>query len=232
MMISKCFIVALCVVGIVTVFSEAKGSPVSDTQLHPAALYLESTGMKEKTFQWRHPTVQEEVIIVNEEDAAFVNHCDRAGSTYAWDFQQGRQTVIHAVREGNVLRISGTLRGKPIDTAQTIDERPWFQPLSFSLRSFLDSPETKTSFWTIRSDNLEVVTMQAKKGDTEEITVVGRRIQARKVEIRREGFLAAFWQATFWFRKGDRVFVRYQGIHGPPGTRETVVQLSKELYKK
>ncbi len=81
----------------------------------------------------------------------------------------------------------------------------------------------------IRSDNLEVVEMQAVKGKVEEITVAGRKVRARKVVIRRRGILAALWQAAFWFREDDRIFVRYQGVHGPPGTDETVVQLSQEI---
>jgi hypothetical protein len=185
-----------------------------------------------KYFTWSHLSIGgEEVIEVKEKDAIFVNHCDRFGKTHAWEFQKGSETAGHVVRDGNVMRIAGVSRGKSIDSVQTIDERPWFQALSFSLRSFLDSHETKVSFWTIRSDNLEIVPMQAEKGEFEEIVVAGKKVLAQKVQLRREGFLAAFWQATFWFRKDDRVFVRYQGVHGSPGSDETVVQLSEELAR-
>ena len=81
----------------------------------------------------------------------------------------------------------------------------------------------------IRSDNLEVVVMQEVKGKVEEITVAGRKVRARKVVIKRPGILAALWQTAFWFKDDDRIFVRYQGVHGPPGTDETVVQLSQEI---
>lgn len=84
----------------------------------------------------------------------------------------------------------------------------------------------------VRTDSLEVVTMQAEKMGVEVITVAGRQVRARKVEIRREGLLASFWHAAFWFREADHIFVRYQGIHGPPGTHETVVQLMKEFQKR
>ncbi|HSO09404.1 MAG TPA: hypothetical protein VLR45_05405 [Desulfoprunum sp.] len=57
----------------------------------------------------------------------------------------------------------------------TVDDRPWFQPLSFSLGAFLATPQSEVSFWMIRSDNLEVVAMQAAKGEVEEITVAGRK---------------------------------------------------------
>lgn len=110
-----------------------------------------------------------------------------------------------------------------------VDDRPWYQPMSFSLGAFLATSRSEVSFWTIRSDKLEVVAMQAEKGEVEEVTVAGRRVRARKVVIRRQGTLAAVWQASFWFREDDRIFVRYQGVHGPPGTDEAVVQLSQEI---
>jgi len=56
-------------------------------------------------------------------------------------------------------------------------------------------------------------------------------VLARKVTLSRQGILAAFWQANFWFRESDRIFIRYQGTHGPPGTSETVVLLLQEFGK-
>ncbi|KGO34125.1 hypothetical protein JT06_10155 [Desulfobulbus sp. Tol-SR] len=199
---------------------------------HPAYLYQETTGRTVKNFLWsRTSSAGEEVITVNEGDAVFINRCDGAGRTRAWSFREGEQTIVHATRTGNQLKISGTRQGKAIATTVTVDDRPWFQPLSFSLGAFLASARTKVSFWMIRSDKLEVVAMQAKKGEVEEIAVAGRKVRAQKVVIRRQGMLAALWQAAFWFREDDRIFVRYQGVHGPPGTDETVVQLSQEVLK-
>ena len=199
---------------------------------NPVYLYQENTGKSVKNFKWHHlSTGQEEIITLTEEDAVFANHCDRAGRTHAWNFQQGQQTAIRVVRDGNLLKISGLLRGEEIQKDEKIDDRPWYQPLSFSLRSFLDSPETRISFWMIRSDNLQVVVMQAKKEGIEEITVAGKTVRAQKVILSREGLFAAFWQSVFWFREEDRIFVRYQGVHGPPGTSETTVQLLTSIRK-
>jgi len=213
-------------------------APSSDTtqmathSQHHVFLYQETTGKTLKNFQWRQvSSKQREIITVTEEDATFSNYCDRTGNTYAWNFEKEGNTSIRVTREGNLLKISGIFSGNRIETTETIDNRPWYQPLSFSLRSFLDTSETRTSFWTIRSDTLEVVAMQAKKGDLDEITVAGKKVLARKVTLSRQGILAAFWQANFWFRESDRIFIRYQGTHGPPGTSETVVLLLQEFGK-
>jgi hypothetical protein len=195
-----------------------------------AFLYLENIGTKVSEFRWSRASAgEQEVITVDEEGATFVNRCDRLGRTLSWQFHQEPGTDIEIVRTGNQLRFAGTLHDKHINRTESIDDRPWYQPLSFSLRSFLDSPQNRISFWTVRSDNLELVAMQAEKRGTEEVMVSGRNIQARKIRIRREGLLASLWHATFWFRENDHLFVRYQAVHGPPGTSETVVQLAREL---
>ena len=195
-------------------------------------LYQENTGDQVKEFRWnRSSSSQEELVTVNEEDKTLVNHCDPAGHTLAWHFQQGAKTDIDVRREGNILKISGILRGEKVERTEPLDDRPWYQPLSFSLREFLNSAESTRSFWMIRSDNLELITIRAEKLGVEEIAVSGRKMTARKVEIRKEGLLASLWHGDYWFRTGDNLFVRYQGVHGPPGTPETLVQLSGEEAK-
>ncbi len=196
-------------------------------------LYRETTGNKTKEFEWRHSSLSgQEVITVHEEDATFVNRCDPSGRTLFWQFRRKDQADVEAVRHGNRLQISGTLDGRRIDVTRAIDDRPWYQPLSFSLRFFLDSGLPEASFWTIRSDTLEVVTMRAERKGTEEIEVAGRRTPAFKVEVRRDGLLSSFWHGSFWFRKDDLQFVRYAAVHGPPGTGETVVQLQGGLLRR
>ncbi|MDO8948341.1 MAG: hypothetical protein Q7U88_14480 [Desulfocapsaceae bacterium] len=192
-------------------------------------LYQERNGVKVKEFLWnRISSTQEELVTVNEEDATLINHCDLGGQTLAWHFQQGTLTDIQARREGNLLKLTGILRGERVERTEQLDDRPWYQPLSFSLRGFLSSGEGRRSFWMIRSDNLELVTLQAEKMGIEEVMVLGRKVQAQKVEIRKEGIFASLWHGDYWFRTGDNLFVLYQGVHGPPGTPETVVQLSKK----
>jgi hypothetical protein len=53
----------------------------------------------------------------------------------------------------------------------------------------------------------------------------GRRIQAWKVRIEPAGFFSFVWQAHYWFRQGDLLFIQYKGRNGPPGTPLTVIRL-------
>jgi len=196
-------------------------------------LYQEKNGTEVKEFRWSHSSSpQGELVTVYEEDATLVNYCDLRGQTLDWHFRQGRQTDIQASRKGNLLKLTGILRGERVERTEALDDRPWYQPLSFSLREFVNSAESRRSFWMIRSDNLELVAIQAEKLQVEEVSVSGRKVQATKIEIRKEGLFASLWHGHYWFRTGDNLFVRYQGVHGPPGTSETVVQLRSELIVK
>lgn len=208
------------------VVGESPGSAV----MAQSCLYRESRGTQVKEFQWHHrSSALEELVTVQEEGADFVNHGDRSGQTLAYHFRQGMDTDIHVRRESNLLQVSGILRGKKVERTESIDDRPWYQPLSFSLREFLKTDERRRSFWMIRNDTLELVTIQAEKRGVEEVLVSGRRVMARRVEIRKTGFFASLWHGDYWFRMEDDLFVRYQAVHGPPGTPETVVQLIREL---
>ncbi len=74
---------------------------------------------------------------------------------------------------------------------------------------------------------LDGVVPEASLGMVYLVPIVGAAVAFGPLQ----GMLAALWQAAFWFREDDRIFVRYQGVHGPPGTDETVVQLSQEVLK-
>jgi hypothetical protein len=214
--------ILLSLAGLFTVFALLLmvSPPATAAPPQPVYLYQETTGGNVKNFGWsRSSSAREEVITVNEEDAAIVSRCDAAGRTYAWTYREGEHSVVHVTRDGIHLNFSGTSQGKPIATTVNVDDRPWFQSLSFSLGAFLATPQSEVSFWMIRSDNLEFVAMQAEKGEVEEITVLGRRVRARKVVIRRLGMLAALWRASFWFREDDRIFVRSRESMDHPAPR-------------
>jgi len=209
------------------------GGPAGAVNTTQSYLYQERSGVKVKEFIWnRSSSNQEELVTVNEENATLINHCDLSGQTLAWHFKQGTLIDIHARREGNLLILTGILRGEKVERTEPLDDRPWYQTLSFSLRGFLSSGEGKRSFWMIRSDNLELVSIQAEKMGIEEVLVLGRKVQAQKIEIRKDGIFASLWHGEYWFRTEDNLFVRYQGVHGPPGTTETLVQLSGDVAQK
>lgn len=211
-------------------FTLASSSLQAKTGPADVYTYREMYGEKTTFFSW---SLQQEnhlqIISAKEQERVFTNTCSADGATLEWQLKDSaKQHNITARRRGNTLRFSGIYNGNSYMQTAKLDERPWYQPLSYSLHKFLDSAGTATSFWIIRADTLEVVAMRAKKKGDEEITIDGRRELATKVEIRAEGFYSSFWHATYWYRKSDNLFLMYRSVQGLPGTNETIIELTEE----
>lgn len=190
--------------------------------------YVEKDGNKVIPFNWKAELEEKGVsITVHEQGKYFYNLCTTEGETLIWHIQVEGKHNLRAVRKDDYLHIQGTRFGKEYRKTIPIDERPWYQPLSFSLGHFLNSNEKKTSFWIIRADKIEVIALSAKKMGVENVLFAGAKVPAQKIEVRAEGFYSNFWHATYWYRKSDNLFLRYESVHGLPGSEETIVELIK-----
>ncbi len=190
--------------------------------------YLERDGKRLIPFDWRAEEENKGIAItVQEHGKTFYNLCTADGDTLLWHMQIEGKHDISAVRKDDILYITGTRFGKEYSKTVPLDKRPWYQPLSFSLGSFLNSSTTKTSFWIIRVDKIEVIALTAEKIGIEDVVFNGANVPAQKIEVRADGFYSIFWHATYRYRKSDNLFLRYQSTHGLPGSTETVVELVK-----
>ena len=191
--------------------------------------YKEKTGEHSFLFVWQAETEPDAVTITvtqrqGVEVYTSVNSLE--GTTLSWRYSNPPDSDVRVERLGRRLLFSGRFLGKEIKKEEKIDSRPWYQPLSFSLHRMEQRKQDKTSFWTIRPDNLEVITLQAtREGSGRLIEEDGSEVLANKVVIRLEGLMSSLWSAEYWFRQGDDLFVRYRGTHGPPGVPETVITL-------
>ena len=196
----------------------------------PVFRYLEQTGTDSCIFTWRLEQERDTAtlsVVQRQGSETFLSRNTAAGETLAWQYVHQPDTDVRAEREDDRIRLSGRFQGKTVDEVHAIDDRPWFQPLSYSLQRLVMGNQRQGSFWTIRPDTLEVVAMQAEIAGSEVITSADDTLPqlTRKVVIRPDGILAPFWQAEYWFRQDDHLFVQYRGTHGPPGTAETVISL-------
>ncbi|MBV5276727.1 hypothetical protein JZU56_02545 [bacterium] len=188
--------------------------------------YREQTGADSFTFLWRADQGRKEVIVTqNQGDETYSSVCAPDGTTLSWHYIKQPDTDIRAERLGDRIHLSGRFAGAAIDKHQPIDTRPWYQPLSFSLQRMVARDQQTAVFWTIRPDTLEVVAMKAEKSGREEISMGNETQTADKVVIRLDGLMSALWQAEYWFRPSDNLFVQYKGTHGLPGTAETSINL-------
>ncbi len=193
-------------------------------------LYRETVGAKSHVYSLKATEKDGLVhVAVSEKNRSLLQVCTADGNTQKWHLRRGDTENITAERHGNTMHIYGVHNGKNYDKTVQIDDRPWYQLLSISLQPYLNSTATATSFWMVRSDNLDVVALNAKKQGSEDIVVSGAKTAAQKVVVRADGMFAAFWHATYWYRINDKLFLRYASIQGPPGTDETVIDLVKSL---
>ena len=188
--------------------------------------YREQTGREVTTYQWRVESEPWGYTVIHQQgEETFRSRCTEDGATVHWRYTRPPDTDVLAEREGDRILFRGRLEGELIEREVVIDGRPWFQPLSFSLQRMLARNLDQAAFWTIRPDTLEVLAMQAERAGNETLDEAEETRLTERVAIRPNGLLAGLWQADYWFRQGDRLFVQYRAAHGPPGTAETVVQL-------
>jgi hypothetical protein len=77
----------------------------------------------------------------------------------------------------------------------------------------------------IRPDTLDVIKFKIRKLQTEQLIFQGRSTYALKLELGLTSLLKGLWHAHYWFREDDGMFIQYRGVHGLPGTPETVIRL-------
>ena len=188
-------------------------------------VYLERTGDACQSFVWRLEEGDEIVVSAHESgDVLFENRLSPDGRTHLWRHKTPERHVTVS-REGNRLAVEGTENGSPVYRHWDIDDLPWYQPLSYSLREFLRSDNNLIRFWMIRSDTLAPFRMRATKEGFDTISLNGMPYEALKVCLAPDGWLAAFWHGYYWYRRDDGMFLKFKGRHGPPGTPITVVEL-------
>lgn len=193
-------------------------------------LYQERVGDEITKFTWSAKAKGDLIEVVSEaEKKIFHNLCRSDGVTLEWKMKdefEGHD--IKALRQQDLLKISGVKNGERYEETVGLGGKPWFQPISFSLRDFLKSSGNSISFWTIRADKVEPIVLEAVKKGEEKLRYNNELVLAQKVEVRAEGFFSHFWHGTYWYRKSDKQLLLYKSVHGLPGTKETIVQLVAE----
>ncbi len=156
---------------------------------------------------------------------------DKNLAAVSWNYEEPhKNTNVTAARKGNRVYLSGTEGGKPIAKTFEIDELPWNQTFNIGLEHFARSPEKSMKFWSIGTSgpgNMKITTFKVKKKKTETITVNGKAVEAVHLRMSLTGILSIFWSGSYWYRKSDGKFVRYEGKSGP-GTGVAIMELISE----
>jgi hypothetical protein len=160
----------------------------------------------------------------------FFNRCDTSGATTEWHYRHG-PVDVQVLRKNRSLLVRGHRNGRSFEERHSIDDAPWFQPLSYALRPFLKSGQRSVSFWFMRSDNFKPVKLQAVRAGTEEIWIGGQRFSGTRVDVSPVGALSFVWQGSYWFEGNDGIFLQYTGGHLFSGAEDTVIRLRPDAPK-
>lgn len=217
--------IAIFRIGIVLFLAGALGLPAHASD---RLLYQNITGDTKSVYAWSIEKSDTAVAItVHESDVTFVNRCLPSGETVAWS-QDGRGAKVEAVVTGGKLRLTGVVDGKPLDRTEDLDGLPWLQPLSYSLQRLVAGHDDPVKFWTIRPDTMEPVKLEAEYKGHQALQIGDTEFKAFRVRITPPGMLSVFWHGDYWYREGDGLFLKYEGMSGPPGSPKTRVTLVEE----
>jgi hypothetical protein len=189
--------------------------------------YTETTEEIRQRIEWRLEKAQDYILTSTSTEEVSVCRIDPSFDTHQWQVRRlDQDTQMTAQRVDREIHVSGRLEGASIERTLKIDDDPWYQAGSISLRAFVQSTRDKTRFWILRPGKFTAHKLQATRRGIESLEVGGQAVSAHKIDVCLTGWKAPFWSATYWFRAEDGVFLRYQGASGPPGSPETIVELA------
>lgn len=192
--------------------------------------YRQQTGAKVEFFDWLLEKPGNFHLAAISDTETHRTILDSNLQTQSWTLAiPSTQTTIEARREGNRIFLTGRRRGQPIQEELLVDDAPWYQSMSLSLRGFLASPRTSMEFWTLRPDELKLLKLRVEKKGLETVRIAGRPTEAQRLEIRLTGLGALLGHSLYWFRPGDDLFLKYHGPTGMPGLVTTTITLDQEL---
>ena len=192
--------------------------------------YLQCVASDRTDVEWRLEKGSQTRLVYVKKGERSVTTIDIDFGTIRWETVRPEEnTNVTAERRGNVIHLTGTFQGKPVNREFTIDDRPWCQATTLSFRPFVTSGDEKLEFWILRPSTLEPHRLVARKKGVDRWPVLGEAVDVQQVKIGLPGVLAPLWSADYWFRKEDGVFVKYEGPNGPPGSPIVVVDLVRVL---
>ncbi|MDY6914958.1 MAG: hypothetical protein SVM86_01400 [Candidatus Cloacimonadota bacterium] len=133
-------------------------------------------------------------------------------------------------KEGNKLLVERYCANKQLQKEyELIPETPWWQTMSYSLTKFSQRTKKEVEYQVFLIGLYDVIKLRAMKKDIEKIEVNSSTFVTQKIEITLCNFGGNFWNANYWFRKSDGLFLKYEGTNNPPCTAKTVIEFVEKV---
>ncbi len=190
-------------------FPCAKADPIAQ---HTRYFTEQNGGARHKVVWFLSPQTEGYQLLYLKETQVNTTLVDQNMRTLLWTMDDAQTASdLRAERKNNLITIQGNLNGRPIHKDIKIDNAPWFQATTLSLKTLVTSEQNEIEFWTLRPGTLKAYKLKATKVGCEQLNIAGQTIQAVKVQLQLSGWLAPFWKSYYWFDAENGLFVRFNG---------------------
>lgn len=186
--------------------------------------YIEKKGSFTEKVEWSLSQKEGFCLTYKKATEIHVTKTDETLSTLSWTMDDYvRECSVIAKRKNNTIFLQGNLKGQPINKSIKVDDSPWFQASSLSLKNFAISNEKQIKFWTLRPKTFEAYKLKAEKSGVENLQFNDRTIKTVKIRLSLDGWLSPLWSSTYWFSARDGLFLYFEGKTNRLGTEKVTV---------
>jgi hypothetical protein len=174
-----------------------------------ARRYVETRGKKVAVIEYRVARAADEASAsTTGGDTTSSVRWRREIGTYDWEMADpAAGSDLHGRRTGDVIHVTGTLKGKPVERDVRVDGAPWYQVFGPLLGDLLPEGTAQQEFWVVDPGDLAPHKMQVKRAGAERVMIKGIAVDAARIHFSPAGALAPFWGADFWYRQSDGMYV-------------------------
>ena len=132
-------------------------------------------------------------------------HVERNLSCMRWQYKRpSDQTELHAQKDGDYIKLSGTFKGNAQSKTFKIGDGLWYQMMEMAMPAFIASDEKQIVFYSIGTGNnrgaMGLGEFAAEKVGEEMITVNGSTYDCVKISFVLTAFSWA-WTGFYWYDK-------------------------------
>jgi hypothetical protein len=131
----------------------------------------------------------------------------QAGTVFWQVSTPAEGTDFTAERSGDMVRVTGTFKGRKVAKEIRIDPAPWYQVFGPLLTELLPPGTATREFWVMNSEDFSAHRMMVRRVGVERITIKGIATDTLKVHFSPAGALAPFWGADFWYKPTDFTWI-------------------------
>ena len=121
--------------------------------------------------------------------------------------EPARGNDFRARRTGDLVHVTGTVNGKPVDRLVKVDAAPWYQVFGPIMDELLPAGAIQREFWVVDPSDFAAHKMQVRRAGNERLSIRGTAVDTAKIHFSPAGALAPFWGADFWYRQSDGLWV-------------------------